>query len=425
VTLATLPGAPAPQLWSAVCSAFAELGETAVVTESGEDWSDLGTWGRHLGELELSHEYVLLQAELDDSDWAAHCLRQADRVLIVATGPPPDVALQTGADVVFLREPSVDDVADWYERATPRAHHVITNASDVPDAARRIARRLTGRSVGLVLSGGGARAFAHVGVIDVLTAEGIVIDRFGGCSMGAFVGALGALGWPPDRMLSTCQDELARRAPFNDYTFPRHALIRARRAASMLQRVFGDVALEQLARPLYTVSADLVSSRMVVHRTGSVVIAVGASMAIPGLAPPVPREAELLVDGGVLNNLPIDVMADDEPGPVIGVDVMRRIEAGDLDASRIALLPTILETLSRATVLGSVGRAEANRELADLLITPDVQDIALRDFRQLRRAVDAGRRAAEEALAAGGREALEAHAKARGVTVGVVAPTAS
>jgi predicted acylesterase/phospholipase RssA len=226
-------------------------------------------------------------------------------------------------------------------------------------------------------------------------------------------------------MLSTCQDELARRAPFNDYTFPRHALIRARRAASMLQRVFGDVALEQLARPLYTVSADLVSSRMVVHRTGSVVIAVGASMAIPGLAPPVPREAELLVDGGVLNNLPIDVMAEDEPGPVIGVDVMRRIEAGDLDASRIALLPTILETLSRATVLGSVGRAEANRELADLLITPDVQDIALRDFRQLRRAVDAGRRAAEEALAAGGREALEAHAKARGVTVGVVAPTAS
>jgi predicted acylesterase/phospholipase RssA len=222
-------------------------------------------------------------------------------------------------------------------------------------------------------------------------------------------------------MLSTCQDELASRAPFNDYTFPRYALIRARRAASMLQRVFGDVSVEQLAHPLYTVSADLLSSRMVVHRTGSVVIAVGASMAIPGLAPPVARHAELLVDGGLLNNLPIDVMASDEPGPVIGVDVMRKLEAGDLDPSRAALLPTILETLSRATVLGSVGRAEANRELADVLITPDVQDIALRDFRQLARAVDAGRRAAEDALTAGGRDALTRYAERRRVTIGVAA----
>ncbi len=254
-----------------------------------------------------------------------------------------------------------------------------------------------------MLSGGGARAFAHVGVLEVLTAEGIVIDRFGGTSMGAFVAGLAALGWTPEQMIGTCNAELARRAPFSDYTFPRHALIRARRAASMLWRVFGDVAVEQLSRPLFTVSADLLSSRMVVHRTGPLAEAVGASMAIPGLAPPVPRHAELLVDGGVLNNLPIDVMTAGEAGPVIAVDVMRRLEG---DPTQVALLPTILETLSRATVLGSVERAESNRELADLLITPDVQEITLRGFRHLDRAVDAGRRAAEEALAAGAKEAL-------------------
>ena len=148
--------------------------------------------------------------------------------------------------------------------------------------------------------------------------------------MGAFVGAMAALGWPPEAMIETCHRELSRRAPFSDYTFPRHALIRARRAASMLDRVFGDAALEQLAWPLFTVSADLLSSRMVIHRTGSVIEAVGSSMAIPGLAPPVLRRSELLVDGGVLNNLPIDVMVGDEPGPVVAVDVMRRLESDDL-----------------------------------------------------------------------------------------------
>jgi predicted acylesterase/phospholipase RssA len=175
----------------------------------------------------------------------------------------------------------------------------------------------------------------------------------------------------------------------------------------MLRRVVGDTALEQLAWPLFTVSADLLSSRMVVHRTGSIVEAVGSSMAIPGLSPPVLRRAELLVDGGVLNNLPIDVMVGAEPGPVVAVDVMRRLENDDPETSPQALLPTILETLSRATVLGSVERAETNRRLADLLITPDVQDISLRGFRHLERAVDAGRRAAEEALASGGKDALE------------------
>ena len=272
--------------------------------------------------------------------------------------------------------------------------------------ARRLARRLTGRSLGLVLSGGGARALAHIGVLQVFAEEKIVIDRYGGCSMGAFIGAMAALGWPPEAMVETCRRQLSRRAPFNDYTFPRHALLRARRIASKLERIFGDVALEQLPYPFFTVSADLLSSRMVVHRTGSLIEAVGSSMAIPGLAPPVLRRAELLVDGGVLNNLPIDVMIAGESGPVVAVDVMRRLESDDPDANPEALLPTILETLSRATVLGSVGRAESNRELADLLITPDVQDISLRGFKHLDRAVDAGRRAAEEALAAGGREAF-------------------
>ena len=103
----------------------------------------------------------------------------------------------------------------------------------------------------------------------------------------------------------------------------------------------------------------------------------------------------------MLNNLPVDVMVADEPGPVVAVDVMRRLDAAGVDVGQGPLLPTIVETLSRATVLGSVERAEANRALAHVLIAPDVHDVSLRGFRNLDRAVDAGRRAAEQALADG------------------------
>ena len=408
VTMTAVPGVDAENLWRELETAFSELGDTVARTASAEEWSEQEAWGRTLGELEQANDYVLLRAALDGSDWSSFCLRQADRVVVAADdGSHVPIAAPVGCDLAFLCTPSVETVAAWTERTKPRAHYVIATESVLHDATRRMCRRLTGRSLGMVLSGGGARAFAHIGVLQVLAEERIVIDRFGGCSMGAFIAAMAALGSSPAAMVETCNRELSRRAPFSDYTFPRHALIRARRAASMLRRVFGDGAVEQLAWPFFTVSADLLSSRMVVHRTGSLVEAVGSSMAIPGLAPPVLRRSELLVDGGVLNNLPIDVMVGDEPGPVIAVDVMRRLESDDPDTSPQALLPTILETLSRATVLGSVERAETNRRLADLLITPDVQAISLRGFRHLQRAVDAGRQAAEDALASGGKDVLE------------------
>ncbi|MFO7571115.1 MAG: patatin-like phospholipase family protein [Gaiellaceae bacterium] len=394
-------------LWSALCAAFDEMGRAAVVSGQPSEWTNLESWGARLGDLEHDHEHVVLRADLESSEWTGFCLRQADRVVVVASGDArPALALPSGVDVVFLGVPSPDDVAAWTVPTSARAHHVVPPDARLDAAAGRIARRVTGRSLGLVLSGGGARAFAHMGVLEVFAGEGIVPDRIGGTSMGAFVGALTALGWDPATMVQVCDTELARRAPFSDYTFPRYALIRARRAASLLRRLFGDTAVEQLEVPLFTVSADLVSSQMVVHRTGPLFEAVGASMAIPGLAPPLARHRSLLVDGGVLNNLPIDVMVESERGPVVAVDVMRRLDVTD-ETDLAEVLPTILETLSRATVLGSVSRAESNRPLCDVLIAPDVQSVPLRGFRRLHEAVDAGRRAAEDALAAGAKETIE------------------
>ncbi len=131
-----------------------------------------------------------------------------------------------------------------------------------------MARRLAGRSVGVVLSGGGARAFAHLGVLDVLLDAGMLVDRVGGVSMGAFIGGLLAAGHDSAAIDACCYEEWVRRNPINDYTLPRSALIKGHKAEAMLERVFGDVRLEELARSFYCASVNLRGNRLVIDRDG-------------------------------------------------------------------------------------------------------------------------------------------------------------
>ncbi len=383
---------------------FAALGSTAALRAS-----DVGADpGATLAQTEAKSRYVLLFVDDGDEEpWRAFALRQSDRVLVFTDGRGPRgaAAMVRGAELAFVGNPSSAAIADWLDEVEPRAHYVVPDGD--ADAVARVARRLTGRSLGVVLSGGGARGFAHIGALEGLRAAGFEIDRIGGCSIGSFIGAMAALGWSTERILDVCERELVRRAPFSDYTIPRFSLIRARRMAAMLERVFGATLLEEIERPFFAVSADLLGSTLVVHRRGLVYEGVGASMSIPGLAPPVSVGRQLLVDGGVLNNLPVDLM-DLAEGPVVAVDVIRRMEHDEPQADVSPRLPSIMETLSRATVLGSVERSERNRRLAVLTITPDVQSIGLREFGRLRQAVEAGRRAAESALEDGGAETLRA-----------------
>jgi NTE family protein len=349
---------------------------------------------------EERHGYVLLVDAGSDASWSRFCRRQADRVLVVARSGGQRDAIPD-SELVLVGVPEVE-IAPLLDAVSPRTHHVVPAGSGFADGVARVARRLTGRSLGIVLSGGGARGFAHIGALGALADAGFEIDRLGGCSMGSLIAALAATGAGSEEIADSCRAELVRRSPFTDYTLPRVALIRSRKAGAMLERLFGTTLVEELERPLFTVSADLLSSRLVVHRRGTVVYAVGASMSIPGVAPPVRRAGRLLVDGGVLNNLPVDHMAETGEGPVVAVDVIRRLEPpGEGEEPP---LPTITETLARATVLGSVERAERNRALARLVIAPDVQDVALREWSALDRAVEAGRRAAEESLAEGADE---------------------
>ena len=358
---------------------------------------------RVLDRVEHFHDHVLLTGETSDpsGDWAQACMRQADRVVLLVGEPPAtdrvrEWGIPSGCDVVLLGGASDAATGRLLRALGPRAIHRVRSVSRVDDVAR-LARRLTGRSIGLSLSGGGARSFAQIGVLEELVTSGIVVDRVSGTSMGAFIGALVAQGLDPEAIDARCYEEWVRHNPVNDYHFPRNSLIRGVRARTMLQRVFPG-CIEDLKLGYFCVTVDLIAAKPVYHRQGNLAEAVGASMILPGFAPPLRSEGRLLVDGGLMDNLPTEVMASEGDGPIIAVDStdpsVRHLPDGVEPE-----VPSLPETLFKAMLL-SESDSDRRRSFADLLIRPDCSDIGTVEFHMLDAARERGRRAAATALAA-------------------------
>jgi NTE family protein len=377
-----------------------------------------------LDELERQSARALLVAQRPDlgGDETVRLLQQADRVLaLVAAQRPPDwlgrhPKLQN-CDLV-LCDGAFDghgSAGAWLDALSPRATHRLRQHALAEDAAR-LARRIVGRSPGVVLSGGGARGFAHIGTIEELLRSGVPLDRVGGTSMGAFIGALYAQGMDADEIDAHCYEEWVRRSPLTDYRIPRTSLIKAVRVREMFMRLLPGT-IEALPLDFFCVSCDLVDGAQVTHRRDSLAHAVSASMCLPGLCPPsVGQDGRLLIDGGILNNLPVDLMHAAGEGPVIAVDVTahfdfsaddtgeharRRRERRPLDAwpwDDERSVPTFAETLTRLITIASVDSKNAAQVHADLLVTPGNDDVGVLEFHQLDRMRDAGRRAAQAAL---------------------------
>jgi len=383
---------------------------------------------------ELDHDQVIMVCGAVDSHagerpsaWDEFCISRADRVLAVVSGATdpeqladladedgPLAALR-GCDLVgYGVRPGSGGLAEWIERLAPASTFAISADGERRGDLERMARRLAGRSVGVVLSGGGARAFAHLGVLDVLLDAGMRVDRIGGVSMGAFIGGLLAAGHDSAAIDACCYEEWVRRNPINDYTLPRSALIKGHKAEAMLERAFGDVRLEELARVFYCASVNLRGNRLVIDRDGPMTEAIGASISLPLIAPPIRRERELLIDGSLLDNLPLEPMGASGEGPVLAIDIKggeERLERagapspGDSSTSerpsrsdRPMRLPSLPETMARIALLSSANTDEAARRHADMTIRVRVQGVGLLEFHQIDEARAAGRRAAESAL---------------------------
>jgi NTE family protein len=387
---------------------LAPLGRTAIL-RSGEIASDAD----HVAVIERAEtesRWVVLSAGDGPHDrWTDTCLAEADRVIALSRGRPASEWIARAPSLrgceLLIFGPSVNDAL--LRMLEPGAVQTLSDETMIRRCLALAARRLSGRAVGLVFSGGGARAFAHLGVVQELRAEGVRIDRVGGVSMGALVAGTVAMEMDDTTMLQTFRRSFVDQNPSGDYTLPAFSLVRGLRTRRLLAEAFGDTPIERLPVRFFCVSTDLNSRAPVIHRRGSLPEAIFASLAVPGVFPPVATpDGHLLVDGGVLDNLPVETMAADAEGPVIAVDVSHgqmwrprrrrpasswQVRARRLISGQDAELPRLAETMLRTLAVGSSDTVAAARRHADVVITPSVERAGLLDWKQLPQMRDAGR----------------------------------
>lgn len=329
---------------------------------------NLSNW---LGHQEDIHRIVVYQADMYMTEWTKRCIRQADIILIVGMGEDePTVgkleaqlegmtSVRAQKDLILLYDEETfykpTQTIDWLNaRGWVSAHHHVrcprkifkrkllseryakdpncTGPSRQSDFAR-LARVLTGTSIGLVLGGGGARGIAHVGIIKALTEAGVPIDSVCGTSMGAFIGALyaedGNIVRTTQRAREACMKMASLWRKVLDMTYPHTSLFTGKAFNAEIESTFGDYKIEDMLLPYFCVTTDISNSKMKIHQTGSTWRYVRASMSLSGYLPPMcdPVDGHLLLDGGYVNNLPADVMRTLGVKTIIAVDVGSKDEA--------------------------------------------------------------------------------------------------
>ncbi len=375
--------------------------------------------------------------------WVDRALHHADQVVVICSPDPDD---EEAAVIRSVLDATPRGIPRWLALLHPAStarpsrgmpmrtgfgvdevHHLRTGSRR---DLGRLARLAAGRGVGLVLSGGGARGHAHLGVYAVLCELGIPVDRVVGASMGSIVA--GGIGQQlnPDEALSAMQESADKLL---DYTIPLVSLIKGERIVEVLDRQFDGWSLDDMWVPFTCVSTDLTTAEVVVHRDGPVARAIRTSVAIPGVLPPVAMNGHLLADGGVLDNLPAGEFGRDSSiGVIIASDVapplgptakgdhglsvsgwkvarqrlvptavrraVHKIRPGSDETASTAVYPSLGTTLLRSLLIGASRSRDEHLAagIIDLYLELDLRNIPLLDFSLVEPAATAGR---EQALA--------------------------
>ncbi|MFV0295438.1 MAG: patatin-like phospholipase family protein [Hyphomicrobiaceae bacterium] len=351
-----------------------------------------------LNALETSHDIVIYVADSTLTPWSKKAMRQADLVVRVGLSSRhpvqavPENELERFASslvgkaqqrlvVLHPERRAPRGTRYWLASRTVTMHHHVAVGNERDMA--RLARFITGTAVGLVACGGGAFCAAHLGLYKALVKAGVTIDMMGGTSGGSAMAAAFAMGFTADEIDRGVHDIFVARRALGRYTWPRYALLDHRTFDELLARYYGGIDIEDLWIPFFAVSTNLSRYGRHCHRSGELWRAIRASASIPALLPACYTDSgEMLVDGALVENVPLAAMRDIKSGPniVLAFETpeLQRFEV-DYDALpgrgellRRLLLPFGTKPLPRAPGLGAVLMRSllANKQSFEAYLTP-------------------------------------------------------
>jgi NTE family protein/lysophospholipid hydrolase len=395
--------------------------DIAQTPEESADCERLLAW---LEGQETKHRFVVYEADATATEWTRRCLRQADRIVLVAhaSDDPAPGALERelllghgritdAIELLVLVHPDGTRMPTgtkrWLQARPHVEEHRHVRWTEDADFGR-LARMLAGRAVGVVLGGGGARGFAHIGVLRALREAEIPVDMIGGTSMGAALAAQWALGGSADEIRDINHRVWVQIQPHKKLTLPIVSIVGNTLSTKCGKMMYGDAEIEDLWIPFFSVSSNLTTAEVMVHRRGSLLDAATASASLPGFAVPTLHGKQLLCDGGILNNLPTDVMRQIGAGTVIASEVSLEDDTTFL-AERVptpwevlrkrAKFPSLMEVILRASLLHSTRREQIALDESDFTMRPPVEGFSMMDFPRLGELIDIGYRYARETIA--------------------------
>jgi predicted acylesterase/phospholipase RssA len=380
-----------------------------------------------LNDQEYGNRFVLYRCDSPNTHWTRFAWRQSDIVLFIA-----DAALDPAARpwehqleeacanaaarrmLVLLQPPAdttISNTSAWLDGRKVDFH--IHLRQDKQDDVARVARILSGNARGLVLGAGAVRGFAHLGVYRALREAGISIDWIGGTSIGAIMGAIMAMDGTFEQACDLAKTSFVEGKPFSDFTIPLMSLVRGRRMERLLEEHAG-FQIEDLPIPFFCVSCKLDTGELNLHERGFLPDALRASAAMTGIIPPAVLDRRLIVDGSVINNLPIDIMQQKPVGSIIAVDLSSHAEyrvnydslpspwavlrGRFLPFARKYRVPSLSTIMLKATELGTMTQVREVGKTADLLLQPPVRKFGLTEIKAFDQIVAAGYEYARDKL---------------------------
>ncbi len=358
---------------------------------------------------------VLRSSDLDNTEWKSKILNYSDKVLVLGNSKElATIGKEESAIFGDYRDIDTDKVSLLINHSgqtgipsgTAKIKSIRNGVKlyhmkevDTSSEVDRVVRRITNNTLGLVLGGGGAKGFAHLGLFKAMTELGIPVDVIGGTSAGSIVAAQIALGYSLDEIIEINRS-VNRLKMFKEYGFPYISLIKSKKIEQAARLVGSDRDIEDMWIPFFAPATDLTNSRLVLFESGPVWEAIRSSGALPGIVVPHFKDSSILVDGGVLNNLPVDIMRSRYDGKIIcsscstdqqsptkldGVPNQARLFFEKMYnksafKDKYSYIPTISELILKMSVVSSSSLSEKNIGLSDLYLELPVERYGLTDF---------------------------------------------